>query len=201
METKMSEQTKMEIDNLKEELSSIRCTLNEHSGSIYELQEATRRLEGGQERQAVAIKELSTNFGQVIGELGKLGAEYRRGKEETLNAIQLVSDHLFKLDAQGKEHKSVCEEKHKLVDHRLEKAEKSSIKALSEVADMSDQSKIYYIQNLQEQLEDYKKSEKEQKKDKKDSIKERNKIIVATITALFTGTGGALLIQWILEKF
>jgi len=190
----------MEIENLKEELSSIRGTLDGHGASIYELQEATRRLEGGQERQAVAIQELSSNFGQVIGELGKIGAEYRIGKKETLDAIKVLSNQVFKLDADTKKWSGVCDEKHKLVDHRLDRAERANMKALSEVANMSEQSKIYYIQGLQEQLEDYKEKEAEEKKDERSERSDRIKVIIAVITALFTGTGGAILIQWLVEK-
>ena len=184
----------------------IEMTLNMHSQSILDLQDAATRLEGGHERQSQAIHELTLNFGNMLGEISKLGFEVRNGKNDLTKAISRLSDHVIKLDSGQKSFRndwqSVCDERHKLVDFRLKGTEKRTQKALNEVDEMSENSKIQFIKDLQDKIHDYEEQIKaEQAENRSDERIKKNaklKIIGLLISGLLTGTGGAVLIQWIL---
>jgi len=187
-------------------LEKIEKTLEEHGSAILDLQESNRRLEGGQERQAVAIQELSNGFGQVLGELGKVGDEYRRGKKEILSTMQNLSDAVVRIDtnqsAFRREWSGVCDGKHKHIDYRLDMVESMNSGVVKKVEDMSDESKIYYIKNLEGQLGEKMKAEAQIKKDeaadKRFKRSDNMKLIGLIIGGLLTGTGGTIIIQWLL---
>jgi hypothetical protein len=175
---------------------NIEKKLQEHGRLISKLQESTQRLEEGQARQNEAMTELSINFGKVVRELGEVSKNFSDGKQEIMGVMKRIADNVNKLDGDLREFratwKAVCDERHKHVDFRLAKAEGVGDQALREIDDMSEQSKITYIKDLQSKLD----------KEYKKNVRTSNhmwKFAIAIITGLLTGTGGTVILQWLLK--
>lgn len=191
---------------MTDRLENIEARLEEHSAAIFGLQESTRRLEGGQERQAVAIQELSSGFGRVLRELGKVGEEYRIGKHELLATMHNLSDAVIKLDANQsafrREQIGVCDNKHKHVEFRLNKVEAGNDEVVKEIVNMSETSKVQYIQNLEAKLIEYGKTEAQAQRERAADVRsekaEKIRFVGILVGSLLTGGVGAILVRWLL---
>ena len=189
-------------------LSSLERKVAEHDGTIRGLRSSVHKLVECQEKQAVAVNELSVQFGQVARELSGLGSKVEDGKNEMISAMRNLSDHVGTLDVAHKsfrdEWKGVCEAKHDHVAYRLKRVESNNAQARREIDDMSENSKVQYIQDLQRQLELYEQRQTQEtvqtREDKRAARGATYKLIGVIITSLLGGTGGTVLIQWLLGR-
>lgn len=178
----------------------------EHESAIAGLQISVHKLVEAQEKQAAAVNELSVQFGHVARELSGLSLKVEGGKDEMVCAMRNLSDHLGTLDVAQKsfrdEWKGICEAKHDHVSFRLKRVETNNAQALKEIDAMSENSKVQYIQDLQQQLEQYEQRQTQEKielrADQRSVRIERFKLVGVVFTALLGGTGGTVLIQWLL---
>lgn len=189
-------------------LAALERRVAEHDLAVRNLTVSVQNLSEGQERQSTAVNELSVQFGRIVRELSQLGRKVDDGKNELISAMRNLSDHVGTLDVAQKvfrdEWKNVCDAKHDHVSFRLKKVETSSAQTRQEIDDMSENSKVQYIQDLQKQLEAYEQRQTQEhldvRADERAARVAKYKLVGVIVTSLLTGTGGAVLIQWLLGR-
>jgi hypothetical protein len=190
----------------EERLERLERLVGQHDELLTHLRTSVARLADGQEKQAVAVNELSSQFGHVARELSVLTTQVDGGKGEMIAAMRHLSDHLGLLDASQKafqgEWKGVCNARHEHVSYRLGRVEEHSADTSRELDDMSENSKVHYIQDLKAQLDQYEQRETQERQsqlfDERLKRSAKYKLAGAIITALLGGSGGAILFQWLL---
>lgn len=160
----------------------------------------------GQKRQNEALEEMSGSIGDAVREMSESSRNFVDAKSEILSAMGTLSDRVQQVGSGFESFKShwkgVCDEKHKLTDFRLSKVEGVGDKVLREIDDMSEQSKVHYIRELEQELAEYEKQQ-QSKENRIEKVKDQRSnqiwtLIIAIVTGLLGGTGGTVLLQWLL---
>jgi chromosome segregation ATPase len=214
----VSKDQAMILEQLRSKVEEHDVTLNRHDVDIQKLRLTSQNLEKRQLELRESMGELSREFGGVVREVSELSRKLSDAKTELLQTMIKMTDKLSSLDQGFKSFKrsqgALCEERHKGIERRLLKAEDTDEKVREEMGSMSDTNQNAAIETLQRKIEELHRKEaeskrreeeaearREQRKFELDNQKktQRFSLKVAIISSLLAGTGGTVLIQWLLK--